>query len=95
MATREAMARGLPVVGYAVGGMPDNFGDLRAGRLVSPDDPRVLAEALRTLLANSAMRVRMGQAARTRSQSFPTWAAAGAQLHSALQALEVDEKGRP
>jgi len=100
MATREAMARGLPVVGYAVGGMPDNFGDVRAGRLVSPDHPGGLAEALRPLLANPAMRVRMGQAARTRSQSFPTWAEAGTRMHSAVQALlasqeETDEKDRP
>ncbi|PQJ34887.1 hypothetical protein BSZ35_10025 [Salinibacter sp. 10B] len=93
MATREAMARGLPVVGYAVGGMPDNFGDVQAGRLVSPDEPGGLAEALRPLLANPAMRVRMGQAARTRSQSFPTWAEAGAQFHSALQAMRTPEKG--
>jgi glycosyltransferase involved in cell wall biosynthesis len=93
MATREAMARGLPVVGYAVGGMPDNFGGVRAGRLVSPDNPGVLTEALQTLLANPAMRVRMGQAARARSQFFPTWAEAGAQLHSALQALSAPEEG--
>jgi len=93
------MARGLPVVGYAVGGMPDNFGDTAtpsaapAGRLVSPNTPEALADALKELVAHPARRTRMGQTARIRSQSFPTWAEAGAQLRSALQAVRTPEKG--
>ena len=85
MATREAMARGLPVVGYAVGGLPDNLGDADAGLLASPDRPDALADALRTLLTNPARRRRMGRAARERSRAFPTWPEAGDRFGTALE----------
>jgi glycosyltransferase involved in cell wall biosynthesis len=85
MATREAMARGLPVAGYEVGGLPDNVGEADAARLVSPGSPQALADALRALLSTPAMRVRMGQAARERSAAFPTWEEAGRRFHTALR----------
>lgn len=89
MATREAMARGCPVVAYAVGGLPDNLGDADAGRLVDPDRPEALADALRTLLTDPARRRRLGAAARKRSRSFPTWAEAGARFHAVVRALRT------
>jgi glycosyltransferase involved in cell wall biosynthesis len=89
MAAREAMARGVPVVGYAVGGLPDNFGDADAGLLAPPDRPDALADALRTLLAHPERRRRMGEAARQRSRSFPTWNEAGARFHSALASFRA------
>jgi len=91
MAAREAMARGLPVVGYAVGGLPDNFGDTDAGILAPPDRPDALADALRALLADPARRQRLGAAARERSRTFPTWAEAGARFYEALAALRTDD----
>ena len=91
MATREAMARGLPVVAYAVGGLPDNFGDADAGILAPPDRPDALADALRALLADPARRRRLGAAAREQSRSFPTWAEAGARFHAAVRALRGPE----
>lgn len=93
MATREAMARGLPIVGCQVGGLPENVGAATtsgaapAGRLVPPNRPDALADALRSLLTDPAARARRGRAARKRSRSFPTWDAAAARLHSALHAL--------
>jgi len=90
MAAREAMARGLPVVGYAVGGLPDNFGKANAGVLAPPDRPAALADALRPLLSDPDARTQMGAAARERSRSFPTWAEAGARFHSAVAAFRVD-----
>jgi hypothetical protein len=84
MATREAMARGLPVAASAVGGLPDNLGDADAGILVPPDRPDALADALRALLTDRDRRQRLGAAARERSRSFPTWTAAGARFHAAL-----------
>jgi len=92
MATREAMARGLPVVAHEVGGIPDNFAKTTgpegapAGHLVPPDDPDAFSDALRALLTDPAARTRMGQAARTHSQAFPTWAEAGTRFHTALRA---------
>jgi hypothetical protein len=87
MATREAMARGRPVVGYAVGGLPDNFGEDPAGHLVPPDRPDALGAALRTLLTAPATRRRMGGAARRRSKSFPSWPDAATRFWAALQSI--------
>lgn len=92
MATREAMARGLPVVGYAVGGLPDNLGDADAGVLAPPDRPDALADALRALLVDPARRRRLGAAARTRSRSFPTWAEAGARFDAALNDIVANAR---
>ena len=89
MATREAMARGLPIVGHAVGGLPDNLGDADAGILTPPDRPEALGDALRALLADPARRRRLGAAARERSRSFPTWDEAGARFHAAVRALRA------
>lgn len=87
MATREALARGRPVVGYDVGGMRDNLGDADAGRLVPPDAPEALVDALRTLLTAPDTRAAMGRAAREQSTTFPTWATAAARVRSFLQSL--------
>jgi hypothetical protein len=89
MATREAMARGLPVVAYAVGGLPDNFGDAEAGCLVPSDEPDAFSEALRSLLADPARRTRMGQAARIRSRAFSTWDEAAKALWTTLKSLSA------
>ncbi len=93
MATREAMARGLPVVATDVGGVAGNFGEAPAGRLVPPDQPETLAEALRSLLADPEARKKMGDAGRERSRAFPTWPEAADQLWAALQALPPPTAG--
>jgi glycosyltransferase involved in cell wall biosynthesis len=87
MATREALARGLPVVGYDVGGMAENFGDNDAGCLVPPDRPEAFTEALRRLLTEPKTRAAMSTAARERSETFPPWATAAARFQSFLQSL--------
>lgn len=89
MAMREAMARGLPVGAFDVGGLSENVGDAHAGVLVSPDAPRALADALRRLLANPAERTEMGQAARARSRVFPSWAEAADRLDAVLRTLQA------
>jgi hypothetical protein len=95
MATREAMARGLPVVACDVGGLPDNFGEAAgpgsapAGALVPPGDPDALSEALRTLLTDPAARMRRGQAAWERGRAFPGWGEAGRRFHEALGAFHA------
>ena len=70
----EAAAFGVPQVAGNSGGAPEAVLDGVTGLVVEdPSDPGAVAEAIRTLLADPALRRRMGRAARTRVQeSFDT-----------------------
>lgn len=69
----EAMACGTPVIGSAVGGIKHTVRDKRTGFLVPPKDPEALAEKLALLLADPALRQRMGQQALRHVQLHYTW----------------------
>jgi glycosyltransferase involved in cell wall biosynthesis len=62
---KEAMARGVPVVGTSVAAIPEMVDDC-VGRLVPPDDEGALAAALDELLADEHLRSRLGRAGRQR-----------------------------
>jgi glycosyltransferase involved in cell wall biosynthesis len=64
-ALAEAMATGTAVVARATGGVPDLVGD--AGRLVAGDSPAALRDAIRTLLTDAPLRIKLGGLARTRA----------------------------
>ena len=57
----EAMSCGTPVVGFAVGGMPDVVVDGVTGRLVPPGDVPSLGDAILDLVLDSDKRELMGQ----------------------------------
>src|SRR5829696_977360 len=61
----EAMVHGLPIITTNVGGSPDLLTP-EAGILIPPGDSAALADAMRCLAADPALRKRMGQAARER-----------------------------
>jgi phosphatidylinositol alpha-1,6-mannosyltransferase len=66
----EAAAAGVPQVAGDSGGAAEAVEDGVTGLVVArPEDPGVVAEALRTLLADPAQRRRMGKAARQRAQA--------------------------
>lgn len=66
----EAMACGIPVVASRVGGIPDQLGEDEAGLLVPPGDARALAEALRLLCSDAALRGRLARAGPRRAAAF-------------------------
>jgi glycosyltransferase involved in cell wall biosynthesis len=68
----EAMALGLPVVGAAVGGVPDVVGPDEAGRLVPAEDSQALADALIELGQDAVLRQKLGEAAGARAEQFTT-----------------------
>ena len=68
MSVLEAMAAGLPVVASAVGGVPELVRDGETGALVPPGDSAALASALRTIVADPALRERLGEAGRRRAE---------------------------
>jgi D-inositol-3-phosphate glycosyltransferase len=69
----EAMAAGVPVVATAVGGQNDTVIDRFTGLHVPPREPRAIAAALRELLADPALRARLGAAGRHRIEGRFTW----------------------
>ena len=71
----EAMAAGLPVVGSAVGGVPEEVVHEETGLLVKPDCPESLASAIRRLLRDRDLRVRMAMAGRQRAERLFSWQA--------------------
>lgn len=62
----EAMSCGLPVVASRLSGIPELVDDGETGLLVTPGDPVALADAIARLVAEPALRARMGAAARAR-----------------------------
>jgi glycosyltransferase involved in cell wall biosynthesis len=73
MAWAEAMAAGLPVVGWSAASLPDLVTDGVEGLLVPVGSRRGLTNALATLAYHPKLRRRLGDAARARAATFPTW----------------------
>jgi len=72
MAIADARARGIPVIGTAVGGIPDTVAGGGA-ILVPPDDPVALAAALRAWLTDPVLRARLRGEARAAAETAPHW----------------------
>ena len=70
---REAMAHGRPVVACAVGGLLDAVEDEVTGILVPPGNVGALRAGIERLLGDSALRSRLGDAARVRAQERFSW----------------------
>ena len=77
MVVTEALARGLPVIATAVGGLPEALGRVTDGStpglLVPADDMLRFAVALRSWLAEPDLRERLRTAARERRGSLTGW----------------------
>jgi glycosyltransferase involved in cell wall biosynthesis len=69
----EAMAFGVPVVGWRAGNLPYLAEHEREGLVVPTGDVAGLAEALRRLGEDPELRRRLGAAARARAEARPTW----------------------
>ena len=72
MAYAEAVAHGLPVIGTTGGAIPETV-PADAGLLVAPGDITELANALRRIVGDAALRRRLAGAARAAAPQLPTW----------------------
>jgi glycosyltransferase involved in cell wall biosynthesis len=90
----EAMAAGLPVVASDVGGVAEVVEDGVTGLLVPPGDPRALAGALRAVLADPALRQRLGESGWERARSR-FGLAAFQRAHVELYERELARSGLP
>ena len=87
----EYLAAGRPVVASAIPGIDDMLVRSGAGRVVEPDNPEALAEALARLLASPAECAVMGHAARAFAVAECSWARTAASLERVL----VEAASRP
>jgi glycosyltransferase involved in cell wall biosynthesis len=86
----EALAAGLPLVGWRAGNLPHLIENGVEGILVEPGDIEGLASALRLLAADPVRRERMAAAALARGQSLPTWEDSAAAFFATLrQSLSI------
>lgn len=70
LVTLEVMALGRPVVGSAVGGIPEAVEHGQTGLLVPPAQPGALAGAIVRLLDDPKLRQEMGEAGRARAHKL-------------------------
>jgi len=69
----EAMAAGLPVIGWRAGNLPFLIDHGREGLIAPPGDIAALRAAIAQMAIDDGLRVRMGTAAAARAASRPTW----------------------
>jgi glycosyltransferase involved in cell wall biosynthesis len=85
----EAMAAGVPVVATAVSGLSEVITDRVSGRLVPPERPDLLADALDELLRDAGLRARFGENGRNLVGAELAWSRVIAPLRELL-AAELD-----
>jgi len=66
----EATSMGMPIVATSVGGVPQVVTDGVEGLVVPPGDPVSLADAVQRVVADPALRTRLGRASREKSAMF-------------------------
>jgi glycosyltransferase involved in cell wall biosynthesis len=83
----EALAAGLPTVGWRSGNLPNLVADGREGCLVPPGDVAGLSTVFRRLSTDDEWRTKLTDGARRRGQLLPTWDDAADAFFGALNRL--------
>jgi len=76
----EAMACEVPVIAFSAGALPELVADGETGLLVPPADVPALAAAIKKLVQDNELRLRMGKEARKRVQRMFNWEKAATQI---------------
>jgi glycosyltransferase involved in cell wall biosynthesis len=88
----EALAAGLPVIGWRAGNLPNLADDGCEGVVLEPGDVTGLASALRHLTSDDEYRHRLAAAARVRGSGLPTWDQTASRFFETLKQT-VDRAG--
>ncbi|MFF3055505.1 glycosyltransferase family 4 protein [Streptomyces sp. NPDC057909] len=96
MVVTEALARGVPVLATAVGGLPEAVGHAPdrgvPGFLVPPQDPAAFASALRLWLGEPVERRRSKEAALVRRTALAGWDTTSRSLAAVLEQLRQESR---
>ncbi|MDQ3136423.1 MAG: glycosyltransferase family 4 protein [Gemmatimonadota bacterium] len=84
----EALASGLPVVGSAVGGIPELVEHGVNGLLVAPNDPVALADAMRALADDPRRRREMSLRNRAKAEATLDWGQVTARYLSIYRGIQ-------
>jgi glycosyltransferase involved in cell wall biosynthesis len=90
----EAMAAGLPVVGWDAGNLPFLVDHGRDGMLVPVGDVPALAAAIERLARDPALRLRLGRAALERAAARPTWDETAARFFAIIREVQSGRRER-
>ncbi len=85
----EAMAVGLPTIGTPVGGIPDFLVDGETGVFCQPHDPASVAQTVRRLLDDAALREKLTHAGPRLIREGYAWQGIADRIHAMIQALRV------
>jgi glycosyltransferase involved in cell wall biosynthesis len=83
----EAIAAGLPVVGWRAGNLPRLADHDREALMADPGDLAGLASALRAITTDPWVRERLAAGARRRGQTLPTWRASTDRFFESVREL--------
>lgn len=81
----EALAAGLPVVGWRSGNLPRLADHGREALMADPGDVAGLASALRAITTDRSLRDRLAAGARRRAETLPTWASAADRFFASVR----------
>jgi glycosyltransferase involved in cell wall biosynthesis len=83
------MACGTPVIATRVGGLPTFLQDGQNGLIVAPRAPDELTEAIIQLIANTALRNRLGHASRQTVEERFSWQVIGENFIQGYQTIQT------
>jgi glycosyltransferase involved in cell wall biosynthesis len=98
IAVAEAMASGVPVVGYDIAGTRELIRSGGEGLLVPPGDIPALTDSIRQVWRDGDLAARLGEAARRKALQWPTWAETAARatllIERAAMGVSADQLTR-
>ena len=83
----EAIAAGLPVVGWRTANLPRLAEHDREALMARPGDAAGLASALRAVVTDPRLRERLADGARRRAATLPTWSGSAARFFASIREL--------
>ena len=90
----EAMAAGLPVVASSVGGLAEVIIDDHNGLLFEPENPAMLAEKLKLVSSDAALRRKLSRNAHLTASDYSSWSRIGTRFSELIKGTLENKPNR-